>query len=87
MHEDLFEDARRAALESEPPVKAAALMHLARVRTVSDQADAEKLFESGLALLPMLSERDRDTIGAEAAVLAGAVAPHGRAICWGPEPA
>jgi hypothetical protein len=50
MSRQLFLMAREQAECSQPAVRAAALMHIARVLACSDQAAAEQLLEQGIAL-------------------------------------
>ena len=50
MSQQLLLTAREQAERSEPAVRAAALMHIARVLARSDQAAAEQLLEQGIAL-------------------------------------
>lgn len=50
MSQQLLREAREQADRSEPAVRAAALLHLARVLALSDQAAAEHLLEQGIAL-------------------------------------
>jgi hypothetical protein len=56
-------------------VRAAALMHIARVLAVSDGAAAEEILERGLALAKELSGQDRELILGEAPYIAAAVSP------------
>jgi hypothetical protein len=57
MSQQLLLKAREQAERSETAVRAAALMHIARVLAASDQATAEQLLERGIALA---KEVDRD---------------------------
>ncbi|HWW86092.1 MAG TPA: hypothetical protein VNZ26_20995 [Vicinamibacterales bacterium] len=57
---------RAQADQAGPPVKAAALLHIARVLTTIDQAEAERVLERGLALLSTLPEYERDILMTEA---------------------
>ncbi len=61
--------------QSEPSVRAAALLRIARVLTKFDQAEAERLLDRGLALLAALPEDDRSAVTPQAACLAACVAP------------
>jgi len=75
MPQDLLADAREQAVRSQPPVKAAAFLHLARVLTKVDSAEAERLLDEGLALAATLPEGDRDVLVGEAAALAATISP------------
>jgi hypothetical protein len=75
MPQQLLWAAREQAAESDPPVRAAALLHIARVLTVFDRAEAELVLDRGLALIPGLPERDRDTILGQAISLVATVSP------------
>src|SRR4051812_27457090 len=68
--------AMREADESEPPVRAAALLRIARVLTKIDQPDAERLLDRGLALLAELPEAERSAITPQATCLAACVSPN-----------
>jgi hypothetical protein len=74
MHQDLFA-ALRQAEQSKPSVRAAALLRIARVLTITDQVEAERLLDRGLALLAGLPEDERAAITPQAACLAACVAP------------
>jgi hypothetical protein len=50
MLEQLLSEVRRQIEQSDPSVKAAAILHLARVLTVFDQAEAERVLERGITL-------------------------------------
>ena len=75
MPQDLLADARGQAERSGPAVKAAALLHLARVLTKVDSAEAERVLDEGLALTATLPEGERDILIGEAATLAATVSP------------
>jgi hypothetical protein len=61
--------------QSEPSVRAAALLRIARVLTKFDQAEAERLLDRGLALLAALPDDTRTAIAPQATCLAACVAP------------
>src|SRR5687768_1425892 len=67
--------ALQQAERSEASVRAAALLRIARVLTATDQAEAERLLDRGLALLAELPEAERSAIAPQAACLAACVAP------------
>jgi uncharacterized protein (TIGR03435 family) len=75
MPQDMVPDAREQADRSAPAVKAAALLHLARVLTKVDSAEAEHVLDEGLALTATLPEGERDILIGEAAALAATVSP------------
>jgi hypothetical protein len=50
------------AERSDPAVRAAALLHIARVMNAVDHAEAERVMERALALATGLSEPDRDVV-------------------------
>jgi hypothetical protein len=79
MFEHLLDAALRQAEASEPAVRAAALLRIARVLTKTDQKEAERVLDEGLALLAELPEQDRAAIAPQAVCLAACVAP-GRAF-------
>lgn len=68
--------AMREAEESEPAVRAAALLRIARVLTKIDQAEAERLLDRGVALLAELPEPERSAISPQATCLAACVSPN-----------
>lgn len=72
---DLIEAARVEARQSDAPVRAAALLHIARVLTALESDAARSTFEEGLAGIATLDWRDRRDLLEEAAMLAAAVAP------------
>ena len=74
MLEQLLSEARNQTVRSDPPVKAAALLHLARVWTAFDQVEAERLLETGITLafeIPPAS----DALRSVSITLAAAVSP------------
>ena len=75
MPEDLLLDAREQAERSAPEVRSAALLHIARVFTKVNPAEARRLLDQGLALAATLPEDDRDILVGEGAVLAATVSP------------
>ena len=64
------------AEQSEPAVRTAALLRIARVLAKADQSEAERLLDRGLALLAELPEEERAAIAPQAMCLAACVAPH-----------
>lgn len=75
MWEPILAAAREQAERSQPAVRAAALLHIARVLAPSDGATAELLLERGIGLAKELSGKDREMILGEAPYLAAAVSP------------
>jgi hypothetical protein len=75
MVEQLLSEARSQTERSDPPVKAAALLHLARVWTAFDRAEAERLLETGITLAFEVSEPASDAFRSQAVTLAAAVSP------------
>ena len=63
------------AEHSEPSVRSAALLRIARVLAKADQGEAERLLDRGLALLAELPEEERAAIAPQAMCLAACVAP------------
>ena len=63
------------AEQSEPSVRTAALLRIARVLAKADQGEAERLLDRGLALLAALPEEERVAIAPQATCLAACVAP------------
>ena len=63
------------AEQSEPSVRTAALLRIARVLAKADQGEAERLLDRGLALLAELPEEERAAIAPQAMCLAACVAP------------
>jgi uncharacterized protein (TIGR03435 family) len=72
---DLLRDARDQADRSPPPIKSAALVHIARVLTAVDRAEAERVLDEGLGLAAALAPDERDILMGEGAVLAATVSP------------
>ena len=75
MPQEILARALQQAAQSEPAVKAAALLHVARVLTVFDREAAVRVLDDGLAIATSLSGLDRDCILPEAVVLSAAVQP------------
>jgi len=75
MLEQLLSEARTQAGQSDPPVKAAALLHLARVWTAFDKAEAERLLEEGVALVLEIPQPEGDPLRSQAITIAAAVSP------------
>ena len=75
MPRQILSAARDQAERSDSPVKAAALLHIARVLTAFDQPEAERVLEQAITLASELSEEDRDIILGEAVSLAACVSP------------
>jgi hypothetical protein len=67
--------AMRQAEQSEPSVRSAALLRIARVVAQADRGEAERLLDRGLALLAELPEEERAAIAPQAMCLAACVAP------------
>src|SRR3954452_22560332 len=63
------------AEQSEPCVRTAALLRIARVLAKTDQGEAERLLDRGLALLAELPQEERAAIAPQAMCLAACVAP------------
>ena len=63
------------AEQSEPSVRTAALLRIARVLAKTDQGEAERLLDRGLALLAELPDGERAAIAPQAMCLAACVAP------------
>jgi uncharacterized protein (TIGR03435 family) len=72
---DLLREAREQAALSAPPIKSAALVHIARVLTTIDRGEAEHVLDEGLALAASLPEDERDVLLGEGVVLAATVSP------------
>jgi uncharacterized protein (TIGR03435 family) len=70
MPQQLLSDALEQAERSEPVVRAAALLHIARVLNAFDHAEAERVLDRGIALAGELAEPDREVILCEAVSLA-----------------
>jgi uncharacterized protein (TIGR03435 family) len=75
MPRQLLSDALEQAERSEPIVRAAALLHIARVLNAFDHAEAERALDLGIALAGDLAEPDREVILGEAVSLAATVSP------------
>ena len=75
MTDDLLAGARAQAERSEPPVRAAALLRIARVQTAFDRGQARITFQRALDETRRLSGRDREFLLEQAQLLAAAVAP------------
>jgi hypothetical protein len=75
MVRELLSASLHEAEHSEPAVRAAALLHTARVVSAFDHAEAERVVERALALATALPEPDREVILAQAVSLVGTVSP------------
>ncbi len=75
MSQQLLRAAREQAERSETAVRAAALMHIARVLARSDQADAEQILEQGIALAKEVNGDATSLLLSNAISLAAAVSP------------
>jgi hypothetical protein len=75
MPRELLQTALEQALRSTPPIKAAALLHIARVLTAFDRKQCLTVFDQGIALARTLSEHEKDILLTEGFFLAGAVDP------------
>lgn len=75
MPQELLADALEQASRSVAPVRAAALLHAARVLTAFDQRRAERVLEEGLATLAVLPAADRVAIEPQARCLIATVSP------------
>ena len=75
MPRQLLPDALERAEPLEPVDRAAALLHIARVWTAFDRAEAERTLERGIALAGELPEEYRSIILCEAIPLTAAVSP------------
>jgi len=73
MSQQLLLTACEQAERSEPAVRAAALMHIARVMARSDQAAAEQLLEQGIALAEKIQTDQPSLLLGNAICLAAAV--------------
>ena len=73
--DELLRSALRRAEASDAPVRAAALLRVARVLTKFDQAEAEGLMERGLAIFADLPDEDRAAMAPQVVSLVGCVAP------------
>jgi hypothetical protein len=75
MREALLQTAYEQAKHSERGVRAAALVHIARVLAASDQAAAEDLLEQGIALVREIDGPGSEHLFANAVYLAATVSP------------
>jgi len=75
MPQDILARAQQQAAQSEPPIQAAALFHIARVLTALDREDAVRVLDKGLAIATALSGLDRECLLSEAVVISAAVNP------------
>jgi hypothetical protein len=75
MSKDLLARARVEAERAAAPVRAAALMRIARVETAFDRGQARITFEMGLEEARALRGRERRDLLSTARLLAAAVAP------------
>src|SRR5271157_5913056 len=75
MPDDLLARAREQAERSTPPVRAAALLRIARVETATCRHQARRTFEQGLDEVRRLSGLERQFLLEQACLLAAAVAP------------
>src|SRR4051794_34696820 len=75
MPEDHLARAREQAERSEPSVRAAALMHIARAQTAFDCEQARQTFRRALAEARLLPGRESEFLLEQARLLACAVAP------------
>lgn len=73
--QDLLARARVVAERATPPVRAAALMRIARIETAFDRGQARITFEMGLEETRGLRGRERQTLLSGARLLAAAVEP------------
>src|SRR5436190_16100629 len=83
MPQQLLSEALEQAEGSEPVIRAAALLHIARVLNAFDHAEAERVLDRGIALAESLAEPDREVILGQAVSLAATVSPD-RAIRLAP---
>src|SRR6516225_1366309 len=70
-----FAQLLQRAETSDPPIRAAALMRIARLQSTSDPDAARRTFLRGLDEARQLSPYDRDCLLPQARLLAAAVAP------------
>jgi hypothetical protein len=75
MLDDLLSRAREQAEQSDPPVRVAALMRVARVQTKLDAGQARITFEQALEDVRRLPRPERDLLLEQARLLAAAVCP------------
>jgi hypothetical protein len=76
MLEKILSEVRGQVEQSDPPVRAAALLHLARVLTAFDQAEAENVLERGIALTLEIPKPANDALIPQAVTLAALFRPH-----------
>jgi hypothetical protein len=75
MPDDLLGQTREQAERSEPAVRAAALLRIARVETASDRQQARNTFEQALMAIKQLTGVEGDFLVSQARLVAAAVAP------------
>jgi len=75
MSDELLADARASAGRASPAVKGAALLHIARVLTRHNRAEADRTLTDAFAAIDTLPEDEREILRGEAAVLAATVSP------------
>jgi hypothetical protein len=75
MPEELLARARQQAERSDPPIRAAALLRIARVETAFDRDQAQQTFLRALEETRRLPNRDGESLADSARFLAAAVAP------------
>ena len=75
MPRELLASAREQAERSDPAVRAAALLHIARVQTAFDREEALRTFQQGLEEVWQLTGREREFLLEQARLLAAAAAP------------
>jgi hypothetical protein len=75
MLEKILSEVRVQVEQSDAPVRAAALLHLARVLTAFDQAEAENVLERGIALTLEIPKPANDALISQAVTLAAALSP------------
>ena len=75
MLEKILSEVRGQVEQADAPVRAAALLHLARVLTAFDQAEAENVLEMGIALTLEIPKPANDALISQAVTLAAAVSP------------
>jgi hypothetical protein len=75
MPQQLLQEAIQRAEQTTPAVRAAALVHIARVLAVFDKNEAVRLLDRGIALAEGLPPSDRDILLPELACTAAAVSP------------
>src|SRR5262245_24161829 len=75
MVEQLLHDTLSQIEVADAPVRAAALLRVARVMTRFDQAESERLIDRGLAVLAQLPEKDRAAMAPQVISLIACVSP------------